>query len=205
MTVNIPTKSIPLFGGALTASVPQNFSDAAQFREVPDNQEVWVSMTDDTDISFLVDILQRVEVGDGSDADALRLHWEDIAEDDDREAKLYATEPVVLRQLPGQTAYNLTGTVSTRRHEPAHDPPLFAAILATVLRLPEHKTDIVVTVNVPHLTADAVRAEGTMASPVFAGELSGVRGPLLEAAMQGRQTFLDSLRIEDWGLFAEEP
>jgi len=36
------TKSVTLFGGALTCVLPVDFVDVSQLREVPDNQEVWV-------------------------------------------------------------------------------------------------------------------------------------------------------------------
>lgn len=60
------------------------------FREVPDNQEVYVSMTDGNDISVIFDIAQRVEAPSGpSDMDAVDYHFEDVAVDQDRTAKIW--------------------------------------------------------------------------------------------------------------------
>jgi hypothetical protein len=91
----IPTQTADLFGGNITAQIPQNFVDASRHRPVPDTQEVFVSSTYDTDISIVFDILCRVE---GSDEEALAVHWEDVAVEDGRGQKLFHQEGV---QVPG--------------------------------------------------------------------------------------------------------
>lgn len=45
-----------LFGGALTVSVPESYVDASNFRQIPDNQEVFVS--ENSDNSFIIEILE---------------------------------------------------------------------------------------------------------------------------------------------------
>lgn len=191
-----------LFGGALTAHFPANFEDASHFREVPDTQEVYVSRTYDTDISVIVDILHRV---DGTDEEALAVHWEDVAAADaDRSNKIFSQEPVVLPGLTNNPAFSITGTVSARAGELQPSPPPFTAILMTVVRLREQATDLVITVNVPHTDVALVRGEGTMASPTWDGELNGVRGQMLQAGFMVRDKVLETLRVVDWGLFVNE-
>lgn len=46
----------PLFGGAITTSIPSTFIDASTLREIPDNQEVFVDT--DTDQSIIIELLQ---------------------------------------------------------------------------------------------------------------------------------------------------
>ena len=216
----ISTAETPLFGGALTAHFPTNFEDASHFREVPDTQEVYVSKTYDTDISVIIDILQRVDSGtaavqavhwqdvanvNSEDAAALAVHWEDVAgADDDRTNKIFAQERVVLPNLADKPAFSITGTVSTRASEPQSDPPLFTAILMTVVRLPEQGTDLVITVNVPHTDVQLVRGEGTVAAPSYAGALSGAQGHMLQAGFMVRDKVLETLKVLNWGLFVEE-
>jgi len=74
----------------------------------------------------------------------------------------------------------------------------------TVVRLEQQKTDIVVTVNVPFSSPNLVRNEGTVASPVYSGELNGARGQLLAAAVLVRDSFLSTLTVLDWDLFVPE-
>lgn len=71
----------PLFGGALTASLPPSFTDVSTLRQVPDNQEVFVQSTGLSSIS--VDLLARVappEHDVHSDEDALAVHVDDLLE-----------------------------------------------------------------------------------------------------------------------------
>ena len=48
-----------LFGGALSISIPDVFVNASNFREIPDNQEVFVSK--DSDFSFIIELLETPE------------------------------------------------------------------------------------------------------------------------------------------------
>lgn len=98
-----------LFGGAITALIPQRFKDVSQFRQVPDNQEVWfdcvivripifgatdvmilldqVFVDADADQSIIIEIVERAS--EASDADAAKFHFNSIAFDND------ATESVI--------------------------------------------------------------------------------------------------------------
>lgn len=74
----------------------------SDFREVPDHQEVYVSMTDGVDISIIFDIALRVEAPAGpSDMDAVDFHFEDVAMDQDRSAKVFSKRAVTLPNLFG--------------------------------------------------------------------------------------------------------
>lgn len=70
-----PMTQTALFGGALRAVLPAGLEDAAQYRPVPDTQEVFVSRSYDSDLSVIFDILQRVP---GTDEQAVAVHWDDI-------------------------------------------------------------------------------------------------------------------------------
>ncbi|BHF60133.1 hypothetical protein SprV_0100309400 [Sparganum proliferum] len=65
-----------LFGGAFQILLPASFKDVSTFRQVPDNQEVFVN--DDNNESLSIDILDSVDAT--SPEEAARLHFEAIAE-----------------------------------------------------------------------------------------------------------------------------
>jgi hypothetical protein len=81
--------SHPLFGGAIKASIPTHFLDArfspyiskltaSNFRDVPDNQEVFVSNLSETSLIF--DILEHVNTPDPS---AAEYHFDALATDNE--------------------------------------------------------------------------------------------------------------------------
>lgn len=70
------------------------------------------------------------------------------------------------------------------------------AILLTLIRLEAQKTDMLVTVNVPHV-----------AGQYEAGSVDlehGKMGPVLELAGKWRKRVLETFEVKEWGLFGEE-
>jgi hypothetical protein len=63
-----------LYGGAIKAILPGSFTDASNFRQVPDHQEVFVN--DQNNDSIVFDILERLE---GGDEEAVKEHVKEIA------------------------------------------------------------------------------------------------------------------------------
>jgi hypothetical protein len=53
---------VDLFGGAIVAPIPSSFMDASQFRQIPDNQEVFVDTK--TQQSMFVELLEQVDQKD---------------------------------------------------------------------------------------------------------------------------------------------
>lgn len=63
-----------MFGGGITVKVPKDFKDVSQFRQVPDNQEVFVSSTSDE--TLIVELLETPEEAqDAQDAGVRYLKW----------------------------------------------------------------------------------------------------------------------------------
>ena len=54
-----------VFGGGIIVKVPKDFKDVSQFRQVPDNQEVFVSSTSDE--TLIIELLETSE--DAQEAD----------------------------------------------------------------------------------------------------------------------------------------
>lgn len=105
--MNGHNSSRALFGGSIKANIPPTFLDArylsqitffdnSNFRQIPDNQEVFVSNQDETSIIF--DVLERVDAPDSAAAefhfDALAVDNE-VDEDDMDDSRVFST-----RSLP---------------------------------------------------------------------------------------------------------
>ena len=69
----------PLFGGALTCTLPRGWLDCSDARPVPDHQEVWLER-DGKCRSLIIEILERADEEDGKCA---VYHFFDIAEAND--------------------------------------------------------------------------------------------------------------------------
>ena len=70
------------------------------------------------------------------------------------------------------------------------------AIMLTLIRLVDQKTDILVTVNVPHVIGQYDTGSVDLEH--------GKTGPLLEQATKWRGRVLETFEVKDWGLFGEE-
>lgn len=76
----IPLKNIPIFGGAMRISIPDGFIDASELRQIPDNQEVFVSTASSTsqDDSIIIELVERLV--QESDQLAVLSHLDEILE-----------------------------------------------------------------------------------------------------------------------------
>lgn len=65
-----------LWGGAVTAELPPNMIDASEFRQVPDNQEVYVGSWSNISAAFIVELNEHVEAH--SLIEALNIHVREV-------------------------------------------------------------------------------------------------------------------------------
>ena len=71
-------RQTPLFGGAITCSIPIHWRDVSTVRQVPDNQEVYQDCTEETGAVLVVEILQHQ--ADVKNEDAAMFFFGDLAE-----------------------------------------------------------------------------------------------------------------------------
>ncbi|KAL8989491.1 MAG: hypothetical protein Q9177_001630 [Variospora cf. flavescens] len=194
-------KPIVLFGGAITADFPNGYLDVSNIREVPDHQEIYLDASGFS--SVIIEIAERV-TQPPTDEEALKFHFEDIVDDNDT-SKIWHTDLVHLPRFPPDTpCYNLLATTTPPplSNDNAARPltPTFTAVILALIRLPLQSTDIVVTVNIPHIPG---QQEPLNANVNFE---EGNFGSLVEEGMRIRDEILKSLEVKDWGLFgpAEE-
>lgn len=187
-------------------------------RQVPDNQEVWIDKDGFTSIIF--DITERVgEPGSGPEVDgrAITTHLEELVGSDTDGLKIWNTAETEFSRLeyavffpfntlilisltvyrPGTPAYTL---ISTQTPQVGHSKdrtsaPDFTALVMTLLRLEKHKTDILITINVPHIKGEYDEDKVDL-------EL-GKQGKLIGDAVEYSARIWSTFKIKDWGLFGE--
>lgn len=94
----------------------------------------------------------------------------------------------------GTPAYTLISTQTPRSKDRSSSPD-FTALIMTLLRLEKEKTDILITVNVPHIKGEYDEDEVDL-------EL-GKQGKLIGDAVEYSARIWSTFKIKDWGLFTE--
>ncbi|KAK4218477.1 hypothetical protein QBC37DRAFT_201026 [Rhypophila decipiens] len=187
-------KSIPLFGGALVCDLPEKFADVSTLRQVPDNQEVYIDKDGFTSIIF--DITERVGPSGGGleeDGQALTTHLEELVGDDVNTVKVWNTTETQFSKLDDDIpAYTLIATQTPKVQERASAPD-FTALILTLVRLEKESTDILITINVPHIKGEYDEDEIDLAL--------GKQGELIGDAVEYAAKIWSTFAIKDWGLF----
>ncbi|GJN88385.1 hypothetical protein Rhopal_001351-T1 [Rhodotorula paludigena] len=184
--------SRPLYGGAITASVPANYVDASDLRQVPDTQEVFLAP--DSDLSYIVEVLELVK-DEQSEHDldkAARFHFSSLAHDNSALSSTVSSVSTPsaapkpsgpgLPIVQGPTVLTGTQTVS-KFNRPASEADTVLIQLA-LWRIPQRDADVTLCVNFP----------------VRMGETGEER-----SADEARRVFEEAVRsfeIRDFGLFA---
>lgn len=138
-------KNQSLYGGAITTKIPSGLLDASQIRPVDDTQEIFVNATNSglgSDDSLMFDLLERVAVEEGPDA--IEYHYRELAEmNDSKHEQIMSCEKINSSLGDG---YILTTIAVPGVSE---SQGTMCGMVLGLLRDEEHKTDILVTVNVP--------------------------------------------------------
>ncbi|ROT37913.1 Mog1p/PsbP-like protein [Sodiomyces alkalinus F11] len=191
-------KSTPLYGGAIVCDLPTNFADVSKLRQVPDNQEVYIDQDGFTSIIF--DITERIgPAGTGPEIDgrALTTHLEDLVGSDIDTVKVWNTTETVFSRLGDEVpAYTLIAT-QTPRPAPGErtSSPDFTAIILTLLRLENVSSDILITINVPHIKGEYDEDDVDLQL--------GKQGQLIGDAVDYAARIWETFKVKDWALFGE--
>ncbi|KAI9743302.1 MAG: hypothetical protein M1818_003148 [Claussenomyces sp. TS43310] len=193
-------RSTPLFGGALITDLPSSFADVSTIRQVPDNQEVYLDKDGFTSIIF--DITERVGgpgSNDATDGQALTVHLEEIVDSDSDTLKVWSTTRTRFSKIPQHIpAYTLIATqipVPVSESEAKSAAPDFTAIILNLIRLEQESTDVLITINVPHIKGEYTEDDVDL-------EL-GKQGKLIEDAVEFSAKIWETFKIKDWHLFNE--
>lgn len=165
--------------------------DASQFRQVPDNQEVFVDTI--TQQSLIVELLEQV---DAQNQDIAKFHFQQLS--DDNEAtdstvlsveQLNTTEATPL--LPQETSevYVLHGRQNISKFN-EKDALNTIDIVLIVIRLRQVETDCVISINVPIQLA-----------PSSSESAITVQQSSAELVKQDVLSVLKGFQVNDWNLF----
>ncbi|RKF63022.1 putative ran guanine nucleotide release factor [Golovinomyces cichoracearum] len=183
-----------IYGGAITVDLPDCFADVSNLRQVPDHQEVYLDKNGFTSIIF--DINERLgPAGSGPSVDgaALTAHLEDIVDSEDDQVQVWSSSSTQFSKLPeGTPAYTLITTQKSSL--PKDSSPEFTAIVLTLIRLEKESTDILISINVPH-----IKGEYTDEVDMEVGK----QGKLIENAIEYATRIWETFEIRDWDLFNE--
>ncbi|VDD83108.1 unnamed protein product [Mesocestoides corti] len=131
-----------LFGGAFQISLPSSAQDVSLFRQVPDNQEVFVNPSNEQSIT--IDILEAVTPNDL--AAAVVAHFEDTVECNS--ASSSAVESIEVQSNPdGPPAVLLRGWQKVSKFNQAQEDHV--AITIMLYRFLDHSADVLVCFNNP--------------------------------------------------------
>ncbi|GAA5989126.1 hypothetical protein JCM10908_001169 [Rhodotorula pacifica] len=146
-----------LYGGAISCSIPDNYVDASDLRQVPDTQEVF--MAPDSDLSLIVEVLELVKEDGAEDSleKALKFHFSSLAHDnaalssDISTYNLPSSAPHPqgpgLPTLLGPATLEGKQTVS-KFNKPASEADTVLIQLA-LWRIPDRDADVTLSVNWP--------------------------------------------------------
>eukprot|EP00929_Paragymnodinium_shiwhaense_P048643 TRINITY_DN24567_c0_g1_i1.p1 TRINITY_DN24567_c0_g1~~TRINITY_DN24567_c0_g1_i1.p1 ORF type:complete len:188 (-),score=47.46 TRINITY_DN24567_c0_g1_i1:1-564(-) len=178
---------VPLFGGAISCDLPRSFHDAAEFREVPDHQEVRVDTA--TDRSVIVEILERKDVPDDQ---AVAFFLKDLASFNDAlEDKVLSNRELDSQDLPHMPAEAtcLGGVGEQLVSKFGESAGNRVHVHACAIRLEKQQTDILITLNNP-VAIDPQSSSGGL--------------PVTEGAEELFSRVIKTFRIIDWNLFGED-
>lgn len=173
----------PVFGGAIQVEIPGGMLDASEFRQVPDNQEVFVvgdaglSLLGPED-SLIVELMEMVEPQD--DEKAVAEHIKEISE---LNGVLGEWKRVDQVGAPG-TFPGYVVTVTEPAMKWGRDNEGVLVLVLGIVRLHKVTTDVLVSLNLPVSNDQDVAAREQTGQAVVAAAIR-------------------SLAVKDWGLFGE--
>jgi hypothetical protein len=197
----------------------------SKIRQVPDNQEVWIDQDGYTSVIFELTervgpsgsspevdgraITHHLEDMVGSDIDSVKI-WNTAGTDFSRLEYVGASIPQTtnMQTIPVRTdmftsrstkvpAYTLIATQTPRvtQSRDSSSAPDFTAIIMTLVRLERVKTDVLITINVPHIKGEYNEDDVDL-------EL-GKQGKMIGDAVEHSARIWQSFNVKDWGLFGE--
>lgn len=191
---------------------------------MPDHQEVYLDKDGFTSIIFdITERVGLPGRGPAIDGAALTTHLEDIVDSDTDTVKVWSTSNTIFSKLPCVShsdsisrvapsfspcsnhpsreetpAYTLIATQTPPISEDADVPgsaPVFTAIVLNLVRLEKESTDILITINVPHIRGEYSEEDVDLQL--------GKQGRLISDAVEYAAKIWETFKIKDWGLFNE--
>ncbi|ODV92183.1 hypothetical protein CANCADRAFT_30422 [Tortispora caseinolytica NRRL Y-17796] len=189
-----------LYGGAIVTELPEGFVDVSEFREVPDDEEVFVLEGNGYPISLIFDLLELEHIED------LKKAHTNIIDDIMDFNGLNSTEYKILKEETYENDASYPVIVYTTAVSGSHAGPKkapsgfenqpYIGVIATV-RLHQGQTDMAITLNCPISEADGASTVEQMLS-----QDSPATIPLIQTCEAMMKQIVQKLHVRDWTLFA---
>ncbi|KAK9480485.1 hypothetical protein V1514DRAFT_365904 [Lipomyces japonicus] len=204
-------RPVGLFGDSIKTVIPEGFVDASDFRQIPDNQEVFVSAegssTTSDDNSIIIELVERLETNEQAtqstieeDQKAVIEHYEEISSLNSAisRSKQFGVAPLKTPNLPQSVTSYLSTGVQIAQKWGKDSEATYLVLTFAVIRIPEHGTDILISFN----SASKVGQDGLWKFEESDDLEPGVVKRIGELQAIARQT-VKELKVENWGLFAD--
>eukprot|EP00128_Syssomonas_multiformis_P014956 Colp12_sorted_trinity150504_noHs@26973 len=180
-----------LYGGAITMTLPNEFIDVSQLREVPDNQEVYTHISNDQ--SVIIELLEYES--DIPDEEAPAFHFRQLASANAAEeySQIDIIQPLSPDALPHfeqqLPRFFLSGVQRVSKFNEPGSARNTVRVHLVLLRLPDQLTDVLITFNDP-LAISPGSSSAQPAEPAAVG-----------LTLDSFRECVASLKINDWSLF----
>lgn len=174
-TVYKNMKQVPLFGGAITISVPEVLVDESDFYPIPDNQEVYHDF--ESKQSLIVEIVEHVTESSMDGMSPAAFYAKDIADmnhatvclDSGENGAMDATMPPLLAARVESMTEGETMDMDSWTGWLDHD----RALQLAVVRIPSKDSDIVISMMTP-LSSDDLEGKKRLDDVFYGGILKGL-------------------------------
>lgn len=205
MTVDLISQQ--LYGGAIESTIPEGFIDLSDLREVPDTQEVFVTMEDGQDESLIFDLLERIAESD--DKKALVDHVSEMAglnESSD------GYKMLMIQKLANTSSYMSISVSHARKWGRESDAAVKPILLVIngLIRLDKVTTDVLISFNIPTEGESATADMEAILDRESAGALpldhwsNGGSTAFDKRILRGLEVVESAVKnfsVKDWGLF----
>ncbi|TYZ64718.1 hypothetical protein PybrP1_002531 [[Pythium] brassicae (nom. inval.)] len=187
-----------LFGGAISCSIPGSFADVSEFRQVPDNQEVFADAQSDQCV--IMELLQR-ETG-VRDEDSARFFFNEVAsangcapaDVEERHAELLSAAAAPLlgtdNRADAAVVSVVVGDQRVAKFREGDGAKNVVRVFLANIRLPSAATDVVLTVSVP-----------LQINPASSSARSFQFDNSAEVGAEVFKRAVQSFAVHDWSLF----
>ncbi|KAK9371008.1 hypothetical protein V1509DRAFT_637342 [Lipomyces kononenkoae] len=200
-------KLVGLFDDSIKVHLPEGFVDASDFRQIPDNQEVFVATdsSESADDSIIIELVERLESDDPNessaqaDQTAVRAHYEEISSINSNisRAKVLGLVPLEVSLRQPSAAYMITGTQIAEKWGTNRSTDLrYLVLTLAVVRLPQHSTDVLISFNSAVSCSEEALQSFTENDDIDSSVL--LRIGLLQAICR---KVVESLEVVNWDLF----
>ncbi|ODQ79324.1 hypothetical protein BABINDRAFT_161733 [Babjeviella inositovora NRRL Y-12698] len=202
-----------LYGGAITTHIPNGLLDASTLRQIPDSQEVFLNPKLDADSegmlreddTLIIELMERLE--NDTDLDSIKEHLSEISNLNGvgkTEWQILKLHEVLNPSLIEDKAYIAVVSEPAKKwgRETEGTIELTLVLVFGILRINKLETDLLVNLNLPFKAAAELKALKALMEDEETHANEG--NSAWKRISQGDAVVtkvLESMRIEDWGLF----